>query len=51
MVAVGLSNPAKGFAKTVLARVAHVTPSAGAFLVGASFLTPLSYQEMTTLVM
>jgi hypothetical protein len=51
LLAVGLANSAKGFAKTVLVRVAHVTPSGGAFLVGGSFLTPLSYQEMTTLVM
>jgi hypothetical protein len=51
LLAVGLANPAKGFAKTVLVRVAHVTPSGGGFLVGGSFLTPLTYQEMTTLVM
>lgn len=51
LLAVGLANPAKGFAKTVLVRVAHATPSGGGFLVGGSFLTPLTYQEMTTLVM
>jgi len=51
LLVVGLANPAKGFAKTVLVRVAHVTPSVGAFLVGGSFLTPLTYQEMTALVM
>jgi hypothetical protein len=51
LLVVGLANPAKGLAKTVLVRVAHVTPSGGAYLVGGSFLTPLTYQEMTTLVM
>jgi hypothetical protein len=51
LLVVGLTNTAKGFAKSVLVRVAHVTPSAGAFLVGGSFLTPLTYQEMTALVM
>lgn len=51
LLAVGLSNPAKGFARTVLVRVAHVTPAGGGFFVGGSFLTPLSYQEMTTLVL
>lgn len=51
LLAVGLANPEKGFARTVLVRVAHVTPGAGGFLVGGSFLTPLTYQEMTTLVL
>lgn len=51
VLAVGLTNPAKGFAKTVLVRVAHVTPATGALLVGGAFLTPLTYQELTTLVM
>ena len=51
LLVVGLANPDKGFAKTVLVRVAHVTPTVGAFLVGGSFLTPLTYQEMTALVM
>jgi hypothetical protein len=51
LLAVGLANPAKGFAKTVLVRVGHVTPTAGGYLVGGSFDTPLTYQEMTALVM
>jgi hypothetical protein len=51
LLAVGLANPAKGFSKTVLVRVGHVTPAGGGFLVGGSFVTPLTYQEMTALVM
>jgi hypothetical protein len=51
LLAVGLDNQCKGFAKTVLVRVTHVTPATGGFLVGGSFLTPLTYQEMTALVM
>jgi hypothetical protein len=51
LLAVGLVNPAKGFARTVMVQVTHVTPTAGGFLVGGVFLTPLTYQEMTTLVL
>jgi hypothetical protein len=51
LMAVVLTNQAKGFNKTALVRVAHVTPTAGGFIVGGSFVTPLTYQEMTTLVM
>jgi hypothetical protein len=51
VLVVGLANAGKGFTKTVLVRVAHVTPASGGFLVGGSFLTPLTYQEMTTLVL
>jgi hypothetical protein len=51
VLVVGLSNLDKGFNKTVLVEVAHVTPIPGAFLVGGSFTDPLTYQELTTLVM
>jgi hypothetical protein len=51
VLAVGLANRDKGYERTVLVRVAHVTPASGGFLVGGSFLTPLTYQEMTTLVL
>jgi hypothetical protein len=51
LLAVTLSNPAKGFAKTVLVRVAHAAPVAGGYLLGGTFDAPLSYQELTTLVM
>ena len=51
LLAIGLSNKERGFEKTVLVRVAHVTAVLGGFLVGGSFATPLTYQELTTLVM
>jgi len=51
VLAVGLSNPDKGFARTMMVQVAHVTPIPGGFLVGGSFTEPLTYQEFTTLVM
>jgi hypothetical protein len=51
LLAVTLENPARAFSKTVLVRVTHSTPLAGGFLVGGSFLAPLSYQEMTALVL
>ena len=46
-----LANPAQKLAKTMLVRVAHVTPINGGFLVGGTFLEPLTYQELTALVM
>jgi hypothetical protein len=51
MLAVSLSNPARNFTRTVLVRVAHVTPERGAYLVGGNFTAPLTYEELTTLVM
>lgn len=51
LLAVGLVNPAKGFARTIMVQVTHVTPATGGFLVGGAFLTPLTYQEMTALVL
>src|SRR4051794_26034113 len=51
LLAVVLANPSKGFTKTALVRVAHVTGLGGSFLVGGTFVTPLTYQEMSTLVL
>jgi hypothetical protein len=51
MLAITLSNPARNFTKTVLMSVVHVTPQVGAYLVGGKFTSPLTYQELTTLVM
>jgi PilZ domain len=51
LMAVSLSNPARNFARTMLIRVVHVTPEHGVFLVGGTFNTPLTYEELTTLVM
>src|SRR5439155_4031068 len=50
LLAVTLANRAKGFAKTVLVRVAHAAPEPGGWAVGGLFLAPLTYQEMTALV-
>jgi len=51
MLAVTLCNPAKRFAKTVLVRVTYSTTAPGGYLVGGTFVAPLAYQELTTLVM
>jgi hypothetical protein len=51
LVAVTLTNPAKNFVKTVLVRVAHATPQPGGCLVGGTFNAPLSYQDLTAMVM
>lgn len=51
MLALTLTNPAKAFVKTVLVRVAHVTAVPGGLLVGGTLTAPLTYQELTTLVM
>ena len=51
LVAVTLANPAKNFVKTVLVRVAHATPQPGGCLIGGTFSAPLSYQELSTMVM
>ncbi len=50
-LSVTLANAAKGFSKTVLVRVMHATPLAGGYLLGGTFDVPLTYQEMTTLVL
>jgi hypothetical protein len=51
LLVVVLSNPAQKLSKTVLVRVAHVTAVHGGFLVGGTFTEPLTYQELTALVM
>jgi hypothetical protein len=51
LLAVTLTNPGRGFRKTLLVRVAHATPQPSGCLVGGTFDTPLTYQELTTLVM
>jgi hypothetical protein len=51
LLVVTLSNVARGFTKTVLVQVTHSTPRDGAFLLGGTFRVPLTYQEMTVLVM
>ncbi|MFO0964027.1 MAG: PilZ domain-containing protein [Gemmataceae bacterium] len=52
VLALTLANPGKAFARTCLVRVVHVTPQVGgSHLVGGTFETPLTYQELTTLIM
>lgn len=51
LLAVTLVNSPRGFTKTVLVRVMHTTALSGQFLVGGTFTVPLTYQEMTTLVL
>lgn len=51
LLALTLSNPARSFSKTVLVRIAHTTAQPGGYLVGGTFSTPLTYLELTTLVM
>jgi hypothetical protein len=52
LLAITLTNQAKPFTKTMLVRVMHVTAQpGGAYLVGGTFITPLSYDELRTMVM
>ena len=51
LLAVTLANVGKGFAKTVLVRVVYAQPQPGGCMVGGNFLTPITYEELTALVM
>jgi hypothetical protein len=51
LLAICLVNPARGFARTVLVRLTHVTAQPGGYLVGGTLSPALTYQELTTLVM
>lgn len=51
LLAVTLENKARNFTKTVLVRVVHVTAMGGGSVVGGTFVIPLTYQEMSTLVL
>lgn len=51
LLAITLSNPTRGFSRTMLVRVVHATPQLAGWLVGGTFNTPLSYQELTALVL
>jgi hypothetical protein len=51
LLVIGLENPSRNLSKTMIVRVAHVTAVPGGFLVGGSFAEPLTYQELTSLVM
>jgi hypothetical protein len=51
LLAVTLENPTKRFVKTVLVRVVYAQPQPGGCMVGGDFDTPLTYEELTSLVM
>jgi hypothetical protein len=51
MLAVTLCNPGKRFEKMVLVRVTQAAVAPGGYLVGGTFVTPLTHHELTTLVM
>lgn len=52
LLTVGLANRSKSFAKMVLVRVMHSTPQpGGTYLVGGTFETPLTYDELCAMVM
>jgi hypothetical protein len=51
LLAVVLTNPSRGFSKTVLVRVVHVTAQPAGYLVGGTFSAPLTYQELSALVL
>lgn len=51
LLAITLANPSQKLSKTVLVRVAHVTAAHGGYLIGGTFTEPLTYQELTALVM
>src|SRR5262245_402068 len=46
LLAVTLTNKAKNFSKTVVVRIIHSTAITGGYLVGGSFTTAISYQDM-----
>src|SRR5262245_14787257 len=50
-LAITLANAGKSLSKTVLVKVIHATSQPGSTLIGGTFTIPLTYQELTTLVM
>lgn len=51
LLAITIVNQAQKLSKTMLVRVAHVTPVHGGYLVGGTFSEQLTYQELVALVM
>jgi len=51
LLVVRLVHRAKGFSKTSLVRVVHVTQRSGSYLVGGTFDTPLTHEELSALIM
>ena len=49
---VTIANKKKSVSKTMLVSVAHVTATVGgSYLIGGTFETPLTYQELSALIM
>ena len=52
LMAIKLENAANKYAKTILARVVHVTPQAGGtYFIGTELDTPLTYDELCNFVL
>ena len=51
LLAITLANPTRGFTKNVIVKVIHSAQQPGGYLVGGTFDSPLTYQELTSLVM
>jgi hypothetical protein len=51
VLAISLANPGKGFTKTAFARVVRVAAGPEGCLVHGTFVDPLTYQELTALVL
>ena len=52
LMAIKLVNRAKNFSKTMLVRIVHVTLQPGnSYLIGGTLDTPLTYEELSLLVM
>jgi hypothetical protein len=51
LMTVTLANPSKGFSKTVLLRVVHAQNHSGGCSVGCTFVTPITYDELTAMVL
>ncbi len=52
LLAVKLANPVKNITKTLLVRIAHVTPQPGSsYLIGGTLDSPLTYEELCLFVM
>jgi hypothetical protein len=51
VLSVTLSDRAREFSKTVLVRVVHVGGESGGWVVGGAFDTPLTFEELTALVL
>lgn len=52
LLAIGLSNPSQNFFRTMIVQVVHSTPNrGGGYHIGGAFLTPLSYEELRSMLM